>query len=113
VAANKTRRIPAKRSSRLKRAARQVAVDADQVRQDLDKLLASLENLSVEALKEVSDRALSLIAEKTEEKKRSMVDAVIGGALNAVSGLFSRSEPAKKKRPTRKRAAEAGRAEGT
>ena len=108
MAAKKTRRVPAKHPTRLKQAARQVAVDADQVRQDLNKLLASLEDLSAEALKEVSDRALSLIAEKNGVRKRSVVDAVIGGAVNAVSGLFSRSEPTRKKQPTRKLAAEAG-----
>ena len=48
----------------LKKAAVQVAVDAEQVRQDLGKLLLSLEDLSVEALKEVSDRAFELIAER-------------------------------------------------
>lgn len=95
--AKKARTTPEKRRTRLKQAARQVADNADQVRQDLGKLLLSLEDLSAEALKEVSDRALELIAEKTGVQKRSMIGAVIGGAASigqSVSGLFSKSEPA-------------------
>jgi hypothetical protein len=92
--AKKARKSPVKKPSRLKQAARQVAVDANQVREDLNKLLRSLENLSVEALREVSDRTLALIAEKTGEEKRSLIGGVIGGALSigeSITGLFSRS----------------------
>jgi hypothetical protein len=78
----KAKNPPARKPSRLRQAAKQVAVDADQVRQDLGKLLLSLEDLSVEALKEVSDRALELIAEKSGVDKRSMIGAVIGGAVS-------------------------------
>src|SRR5579864_2685925 len=84
----------AKRPSRVKQAARQVAVDANQVREDLNKLLLSMENLSVEALREVADKALALIAEKTGEEKRSLIGGVIGGALSigeSITGLFLRS----------------------
>jgi hypothetical protein len=92
--ARKARKPHAKTPSRLKQATRQVAVDANQVGEDLNKLLLSLENLSVEALREVSDRALALIAQKTGEEKRSLIGGVIGGALSigeSITGLFSRS----------------------
>jgi hypothetical protein len=59
-----------------------VAVDADQVRQDLNKLLKSLEHLSLEALREVSNRALALIDEKNGEVKRSFTGGVVGGAVS-------------------------------
>lgn len=45
--AKKAKKPSAKKPSRLRRAAGQVAVDADQVREDLNRLLLSLENLSV------------------------------------------------------------------
>ena len=70
-------------------------MDANQIQEDLNKLLLSLEHLSVEALREVSDRTLTLIAEKTGEAKRSLIGGVIGGALSigeSISGLFSRSD---------------------
>jgi hypothetical protein len=103
----KAAKRPAKKSSRLREAAHQVAVDADQVRQDLGKLLLSLEDLSVEALKEVSDRALALIAEKAGVEKRSMIGAVIGGAVSVgetVAGLFTRPERVPRKGRPRKAA---------
>jgi hypothetical protein len=107
-----SKRSAAKKPTRLRRAAKQVAVDVDQVRQDLNKLLLSLENLSVEALREVSDRALALIAERTDGEKRSLIGGVIGGAVSigeTVAGLFSRSGgEAPKKGRARNRAAEAG-----
>ena len=53
----------------------------------LEELLLSRENLSVEALREVADRALALIAEKTGEEKRSLIGGVIGGALSMGSRL--------------------------
>ena len=107
--ARKAKKPPARKPSRLKQAAAQVAVDANQVRQDLNKLLLSLDNLSVEALREVSDRALALIAEKTGEEKRSLIGGVIGGALSigeSITGLFSRSggDARKKGRPRKARA---------
>jgi hypothetical protein len=107
--ARKAKKPPARKPSRLKQAATQVAVDANQVRQDLNKLLLSLDNLSVEALREVSDRALALIAEKTGEEKRSLIGGVIGGALSigeSITGLFSRSggDARKKGRPRKARA---------
>jgi hypothetical protein len=92
--AKKAKKPPARKPSRLKQAANQVAVDANQVRADLNRLLLSLENLNVEALRVVSDRALALIAEKTGEEKRSLIGGVIGGALSigeSITGLFSRS----------------------
>jgi hypothetical protein len=95
------KKAAAKKSTRLKQAARQAVIDADHLRQDLSKLLLSLEDLSVEALQEVSGRALALIAEKTGQEKRSLVGAVIGGAVSvgeSVVGLFSRPEPASKGR---------------
>jgi hypothetical protein len=66
--------------------------------------------LSVEALREVSDRALALIAEKTSSEKRSLIGGVIGGAVSlgeSITGLLSRSgdQPKKTKKA---RAARAG-----
>jgi hypothetical protein len=95
----------AKSPSRVKEAVSQVAADADQVRAELDELLKSLERLGVEALREVSDRALALIAEKTAEEKRGFIEGVIGGAKSigeSITGLFGKSETAPKK-PGRKR----------
>jgi hypothetical protein len=103
--AKKAARPPARKALRLRQAAKQVVVDAEHVRQDLGRLLVSLEDLSVEALKEVSDRALELIAERTVVEKRSMIGAVIGGAVSvgeSVAGLFTRSAPAPKRRRARK-----------
>jgi len=85
---------PSKKPSRLRQAAKQVAVDADQVRVDLNKLLGSLEVLSVEALRDVSDRALALIAERTGAEERSLIGSVIGSAVSigeSITGLFSKS----------------------
>ena len=85
---------PSVARSDLKQAAKQVAVDANQVREDLKTLLLSRENLSVEALREVAERALALIAEKTGVEKRSLIGGVIVGALSigeSITGLFSRS----------------------
>ena len=96
---------PTKKPSRLKQAAEQVAVDADQVREDLNKLLGSLENLGVEALREVSDRALALIAEKAGAEKRSLIGGVVDGAVSigeSITALFSRSGGAPKKGRARK-----------
>ena len=108
----KARKPSAKRPSRLRQAAKQVAIDADQVREDLNQLLRSLETLSVEALREVSERALALIAEKTGDEMRSLIGGVIGGALSigeTVAGLSSRSGgDAPKKGRTRKARKEAG-----
>ena len=110
--AKKAKKPAAKQPSRLRQAVKQVAVDADQVRQDLDQLLRSLETLSVEALREVSERALALIAEKTSDEKPSLIAGVIGGAVSigeTVAGLFSRSgDAAPKKGRTRKVRKEAG-----
>jgi hypothetical protein len=80
--AKKAKKPSANKPSRLRRAAGQVAVDADQVREDLNRLLLSLENLSVEAVREVSDRALVLIAERTGGEKRSLIGGVIDGAVS-------------------------------
>jgi hypothetical protein len=72
------------------------------VRQDLGKLLLSLEDLSVEALKEVSDRALELIAEKSGVDKRSMIwrgDWRRGEHRDTVAGLFAKSKPVSETSP--------------
>ena len=110
--AKKAKKPAAKQPFRLRQAAKQVAVDADQVRQDLDQLLRSLETLSVEALREVSERALALIAEKTSDEKPSLIAGVIGGAVSigeTVAGLFSRSGD---DRPKKGRARKARKAVG-
>jgi hypothetical protein len=64
-----------------------------------------LEHLSVEALREVSNRALALIDQKNDEVKRSFIGGVVGGAVSigeSIAGLFGGSEPAPKKRRSRK-----------
>ena len=55
-------------------------MDANQVREDLNKLLLSLDTSALR-LWEVSDRALALTAEKTGEEKRSLIGGVIAGAF--------------------------------
>jgi hypothetical protein len=104
--ATKAAKRPAK-PSRLKDPARQVAVDADRVRRDLGQLLLSLEDLSVEELRQVSDRALALVAKKTGGEKRSVIGAALHGAASlgeSIAELFSKSEPVPMKRRARKRA---------
>jgi hypothetical protein len=99
----------AKRPTRVRDANRLVAVDADDVRADLDKLLKSLEGIGVVQLQEVSDRALALIAEKTGDEKRGFIDGVIVGAKSigeSITGLFGKSETVPKK-PGRKKASTA------
>jgi hypothetical protein len=99
--ARRTKNPPLKTPTRLRQAASQVAVDADQVRQDLNKLLKSLEHLSVEALREVSNRALALIDEKNGEVQRSFIGGLVGSAVRvgeSIAGLVDGSEPAPKKR---------------
>jgi hypothetical protein len=103
--AKKSAKSSAKKPSRLRQAAKQVAIDADQVHQDLGKLLLSLEDLSVEALRAIADRALALLAEKTGGQKRSMIGDVIGGAVaigDAVTALFAKSGASSKRRRVRK-----------
>ena len=103
--AQKSGKSSAKKPSRLKQAAKKVGVDADQVRQDLGALLLSLEDLSVEALREVADRASMLIAEKSGGEKRSLVSGVINSAVSigdAITGLFAKSDAPPKKRRVRK-----------
>jgi hypothetical protein len=104
--AKKSAKSSAKKPSRLKQAAKQVASDADQVQQDLGKLLLSLEDLSVEALRAVADTALALISEKTGGQKRSLIGDLIGSAVgigDAITGLFAKSDaPSKRKRLGRK-----------
>jgi hypothetical protein len=103
--ARRTKNPPVKTPTRLRQAASRVAVDADQVRQDLNKLLKSLEHLSVEALREVSNRALALIDEKNGEVQRSFIGGMVGSAVSigeSIAGLFGGSESAPKKRRSRK-----------
>jgi hypothetical protein len=102
---------PAKTPSPVRQAAKQVAADANQVRQDLNKLLNSLENLSVEALREVSSRALALIDEKNGEEKQSFIGGVVGSAVSigeSIAGLFGKGadpkgSPSRKTRGARAR----------
>ena len=105
------RKAAAKSPTRVQQAAKQVADDADQVRADLDRLLKSLEGLGVEALREVSDRALVLIAEKTGNEKRGFMAGVVDGAKSIgelITGLFGGSDS--KAAPARRsRRAKAGR----
>ena len=70
-----------------------------------EQLLRSLEHLSVEALREVSNRALAPIDEKNGEVQRSFIGGVVGSAVSigeSLAGLFGGSEPAPKKRRSRK-----------
>jgi hypothetical protein len=71
-----------------------------------------LEVLSVEALREISNRALELIEEKAGGQKRSFIGGVVDGAMSigeSITGLFGKSadEPV----PRRRRARRARRAE--
>lgn len=103
--AKRTAKPNARKPSRLKQAAKQVATDADQVRQDLGKLLLSLEDLSVESLREVADRALVLIAEKTGGERRSLIAGVMDTAMSVggtITGLFVTSDAPPKKRRVRR-----------
>jgi hypothetical protein len=102
----------AKRPSRVRDAARLVA--ADEVRADLDKRLKSLEGLGVDELREVSDRALALIAEKTGDEKRGFIEGVIVGAKSigeSITGLFGKSETAPKKKSGRNKKVSAAKVE--
>jgi hypothetical protein len=79
--AKKAKKPSAKKPSRLRRAAGQVAVDADQVREDLNRLLLSLENLALRRCGKCLT-ALVLIAERTGGEKRSLIGGVIDGAVS-------------------------------
>jgi hypothetical protein len=64
-----------------------------------------LEHLSVEALREVSNRALAPIDEKNGEVQRSFIGGVVGSAVSigeSIEALFGGSEPAPEKRRSRK-----------
>ena len=103
--ARKSANRSAKKRSYLRQATTPVAVDVDQVRQDLGKLLLSLEDLGVEALREVADRARALIAQKTQGEKQSLIGGVIDSAAsigNKITGLFTKAEAQPKKRGIRK-----------
>ena len=58
-----------------------------------------------EALREVSNRALALIDEKNGEVQRSFIGGLVGSAVRigeSIAGLVGGSEPAPKKRRSRK-----------
>jgi DNA-binding protein H-NS len=85
---------PVKRTPPVRQAAKQVAVDAEPVRPDLDNLLKSLDVLSVASLQQVADQALALIREKTEQDKRTLIGVVTARAISlgeSITGLFTKS----------------------
>ena len=92
-------RTPAKRVKKAaptKRAAR-----VQRAPSDIEKLLKSLEDMSVAALRKVVECATALIAQKTEGEKRSFIEEVTARAKSlgiSITDLFgkSTSKPVKK-----------------
>ena len=75
---------------------------------EMDKLLKSLEDLSVAALRKVVECATALISQKTEGEKRSFIEEVTARAKSlgvSITDLFGKSAPKPiKKAPPKKRA---------
>jgi hypothetical protein len=68
-------------------------------------LVIELGEFTPRPLREVSNRALALIDEKNGEVQRSFIGGVVGSAVSigeSIAGLFGGSEPAPKKRRSRK-----------
>jgi len=100
-------RTPAKRAKKsapVKRVAR-----VERAPSEIEKLLKSLEDMSVAALRKVVECATALIAEKTEGEKRSFIEEVTARAKSlgvSITDLFGKSTPKPvKKAPPKKRGA--------
>ena len=95
----------AKKAAPVKRTAR-----AQRVQSEMDKLLKSIEDLSVAALRKVVERATALIAQKTEGEKRSFIEEVTARAKSlgvSITDLFGKSAPKPvKKAPPKRRTGE-------
>ncbi len=98
-------RTPAKRAKKAAPVKRTTRVD--HAPSKMDKLLTSLEDLSVTALRKVVERATTLIAQKTEGEKRSFIEEVTARAKSlgvSITDLFGKSapKPAKKASPKKR-----------
>jgi DNA-binding protein H-NS len=85
---------PIKKTSPVRSAAKRVAVDAELAGDDLDKLLRSLDDLDVAALRQVADHALALIQERNGPDKRTFIGEVTARAISlggSITGLFGKS----------------------
>jgi DNA-binding protein H-NS len=98
-------RTPAKRAKKaapVKRAAR-----VERASSEMDKLLNSLEKMSVAALRKVVESATALIDQKTEGEKRTFIEEVRVRAKNlgvSITDLLGKSVPKPvKKVPPKKR----------
>jgi hypothetical protein len=94
----------AKESAPVKRVAR-----VERAPSEVEKLLKSLEDMSVAALRKVVECAMALIAQKTEGEMRSFIEEVTARAKSlgvSITDLFGKSAPTPvKKAPPKKRAA--------
>ena len=100
-------RTPAKRAKKsapVKRVAR-----VERAPSEIEKLLKSLEDMSVAALRKVVECATALIAQKTEGEKRSFIEEVTARAKSlgvSITDLFGKSTPKPvKTAPPKKRGA--------
>jgi DNA-binding protein H-NS len=99
-------RTPAKRAKKsapVKRAAR-----AERARSEIEKLLKSLEDMSVAALRKVVECATALIAQKTEGEKRSFIEEMTARAKSlgvSITDLFGKSAPKPPKKAAPKKRA--------
>ena len=100
-------RTPAKRAKKsapVKKVARVEGAPSE-----IEKLLKSLEDKSVAALRKVVECATALIAQKTEGEKRSFIEEVTARAKSlgvSITDLFGKSTPKPvKKAPPKKRGA--------
>ena len=99
-------RTPAKRAKKsapAKRAAR-----LERVPSEIEKLLKSLEDMSVAALRKVVECATALIAEKTDGEKRSFIEEMTARAKSlgvSITDLFGKSAPKPPKKAAPKKRA--------
>ena len=96
---------PAKRAKKAAAPAKKAAITQSRSF-EMNKLLKSLENLSVADLRKVIESATTMIEQKTEGVKRSFIEEVTARAVSlglSVTDLFGRSTPvaAKKAAPAR------------
>ena len=96
---------PAKRAKKAAAPAKKAAITQSRSF-EMNKLLKSLENLSVADLRKVIESATTMIEQKTEGVKRSFIEEVTARAVSlglSVTDLFGRSTPvaAKKAAPAK------------
>ena len=86
---------PAKRAKKAAAPAKKAAITQSRSF-EMNKLLKSLENLSVADLRKVIESATTMIEQKTEGVKRSFIEEVTARAVSlglSVTDLFGRSTP--------------------